>query len=158
MRCLSTGLGVALVSHWVALLNPLSDFSFQLSAFQLLPNCGFEWLWLAFPAQKSSRFRAIHSGRPPDCGFHSLCTMHSDFSSNSRRCLSRLLALFGRPDFRLWTLDFRLRTRPPPSLSAFQTFGVWMTRWPRLPDQGRSSCTRNIASSNALWSTSILSH
>ena len=35
---------MALVSHWVALRNPLSGFSFQLSAFQLLPNCGFGWL------------------------------------------------------------------------------------------------------------------
>ena len=35
------------MSHWVALRNPLSDFSFQLSAFQLLPNCGFGWLWAA---------------------------------------------------------------------------------------------------------------
>ena len=41
---LSTSLGVALMSHWVALCSPLSDFSFQLSAFQLLPNCGFGWL------------------------------------------------------------------------------------------------------------------
>jgi len=32
---------VALVSHWVALRNPLSGFSFQLSAFQLLPKGGF---------------------------------------------------------------------------------------------------------------------
>jgi len=30
----------------VALCSPLSDFSFQLSAFQLLPNCGF-WVALA---------------------------------------------------------------------------------------------------------------
>jgi hypothetical protein len=28
----------------VALRNPLSGFSFQLSAFQLFPNCGFGWL------------------------------------------------------------------------------------------------------------------
>ena len=39
-------LGVALGWPWVALCSPLSDFSFQLSAFsisafQLLPKCGF---------------------------------------------------------------------------------------------------------------------
>jgi hypothetical protein len=30
------------MSHWVALRSLLSGFSFQLSAFQLLPKCGFE--------------------------------------------------------------------------------------------------------------------
>src|ERR1035437_3045934 len=52
MRCLSTGLGVALGWPWVALCSPLSDFSFQLSAFQLLPNCG---LGLACPPSHESR-------------------------------------------------------------------------------------------------------
>jgi hypothetical protein len=39
----------------VALCSPLSDFSFQLSAFQLLPNCGFgvavmsHWVALCSP-------------------------------------------------------------------------------------------------------------
>ena len=40
ISCLPTGLGVALGSPWVVLCSPLSDLSFQLSAFQLLPNCG----------------------------------------------------------------------------------------------------------------------
>src|ERR1035437_9112516 len=52
MRCLSTGLGVAFGWLWVALCSPLSDFSFQLSAFQLLPNCGFG---VACPPSHESR-------------------------------------------------------------------------------------------------------
>ena len=40
------------MSHWVALCSPLSDFSFQLSAFQLLPNCGFG---VACPPSHESR-------------------------------------------------------------------------------------------------------
>ena len=43
---------MALGWPWVALCSPLSDFSFQLSAFQLLPNCGFK---VACPPSHESR-------------------------------------------------------------------------------------------------------
>jgi hypothetical protein len=63
------GLGVALVSHWVALCSPLSDFSFQLSAFQLLPNRGFG---VPCPPSHESRITS---------GFRWLCPgfLHSAF-------------------------------------------------------------------------------
>src|ERR1035437_6410673 len=59
MRCLSTGLGVALGWLGVALCSPLSDFSFQLSAFQLLPKGGSGWLARPFYILNSAFF--LHS-------------------------------------------------------------------------------------------------
>ena len=51
------------MSHWVALCSPLSDFSFQLSAFQLLPNCGFVMAWVGFPPGR--RWENNQAGKPP---------------------------------------------------------------------------------------------
>jgi hypothetical protein len=62
--CLSTRFDVALRWLRVALRSSLSGFSFQLSAFQLLPECGFGVAlmshWVALPG--FSRFEVQGSG------------------------------------------------------------------------------------------------
>src|ERR1035437_9598827 len=64
MRCLSTGLGVALGWPWVALCSPLSDFSFQLSAFQLLPKGGFDVALMCLARPVTHHASRITSGLP----------------------------------------------------------------------------------------------
>jgi len=81
MRCLSTGLGVALGWPWVALRNPLSDFSFQHFSF-----CPIVALASFSGPQKfkvrSSRFKVRGSGpvrpnRPSFPVFELDCELHA---------------------------------------------------------------------------------